>query len=131
MGTGLALGRVGQGNARPYRLRKSGTHPELVPPPQAPRAQASLTPLACQLWPVFRKTEPNAASWAGVWTSARREYRGFWDALGTVEAHGPWTAQLHAQALLWGSGLKASTWLCPEMATGGTLEFGGVPVQKP
>lgn len=48
MGTGLALGRVGQGNARPYRLRKSGTHPELVPPPQAPRAQASPTPLACQ-----------------------------------------------------------------------------------
>lgn len=27
-------------------------------------------------------------------------------------------------------GLKASTWLCPEMAKGGTLEFGRAPVRK-
>lgn len=43
----------------------------------------------------------------------------------------PGQSMFHAQASLWGSGLKASTWLCPEMAAGGTLEFGGAPVQKP
>lgn len=106
-----------------------------MPPPQAPRAQASRTPLAWQpkvaLASAFRKTEANAASRAVVWIPPRREYGGFCDALGTVEAHGPWTVQFHAQASLRGSGLQASTWLCPEMATGGTLEFGGAPVQKP
>lgn len=79
---------------------------------------------------VFRKAEVGSASFPGVWTPASQEYPGFRDALGTAEAHAPWAAQLRAHCGQ-GSGHKANSWLCPETASGRTLEFGNAPGQKP
>lgn len=129
------LGRAGLVSSHPG-------HPAMTPRPAPglvvqPQAGQNPGPSHCPehsegtvaLASVFRKAEVSPAFCPSIWTPASQEYSGVRDVMGKEEAHLPWAAQLHAHCG-WSSGHKVSIWLSPEMATGGTLEFGSAPGQK-
>lgn len=97
---------------------RAGRKPSPHPPPTLPTVLQGDSGFGLR----FQEDGGQLSLLPGVWTPARREQPGIRDALRTAEARVPWVALLRAQCGL-GSGLQASTWLCLEMATGGTLDL--------